>query len=34
MDQVRVPDEWPRKKKIRFIALCFFVIATFLLFNI
>ena len=34
MDQVRVPDEWPRYKKIRFIALCFLAISIFLLFNI
>jgi len=34
MDQVKVPDEWPRKKKIKFIALCFATVIVFLFFNI
>ena len=34
MDQVKVPDEWPRYRKIRFIVYCFFALAIFLFFNI
>jgi len=34
MDNVRVPDEWPRTKKVKFLLICLGVIALFLFFNI
>ena len=34
MDNVRVPDEWPRTKKVKFLLLCLGVIVLFLFFNI
>ena len=34
MNEVRVPDEWPRHKKIKFLIICVGVLALFLFFNI
>ena len=34
MNNVNVPDEWSRTKKVKFILICLGVVALFLLFNI
>jgi hypothetical protein len=34
MINVNVPNEWPRRKKIKFLIICFGILAIFLLFNI
>jgi len=34
MNNVNVPDEWPRTKKVKFLLICLGVLALFLFFNI
>jgi len=34
MDNVRVPDEWPKTKKVKFILICLGVLVLFLFFNL
>jgi len=34
MNEVRVPDEWPKIKKVKFLLVCLGVVVLFLLFNI
>ena len=34
MINVNVPKEWPRRKKVKFLIICFAILGIFLLFNI
>jgi hypothetical protein len=34
MNEVRVPDEWPRHKKVKFLVVSVVLLVLFLLFNI
>ena len=34
MNNVNVPDEWPRTKKVKFLLICLGVVVLFLFFNI
>jgi hypothetical protein len=34
MNEVRVPDEWPKTKKVKFLLICLAVIGLFLFFNL
>ena len=34
MNNVNVPDEWPRTKKVKFLLLCLGVVVLFLFFNL